>query len=164
MSDKISGNDGMKALLAEFQRSAEDAFQTMVFTAITCGVPQPKQPGFPVGAISGTIGITGTKFCGRLSLVFSTPIAEKFFRSMMMMDDTSPVNESEMKDAVGELANMVAGGAKARLQQNGMDFVISLPTVVTGKDHSLESPAGCTTMVVPITLFDGKFDMEFAMS
>ncbi|MEI6808229.1 MAG: chemotaxis protein CheX [bacterium] len=164
MSSQTTLNGTTAKLLAAFCKSAEQVYETMVFTKVTCGLPLIKKEHFPCGAISGTIGITSSLFAGRLSLVFSQETAEKSFRSMMMMGDTDPVNESEMKDAVGELANMVAGGAKADLQAQGIDYVISLPTVVVGKDHCLESPKGCETMVIPAKIGDGEFFVEFAIS
>lgn len=156
-------NDKIKILLAAFKASLEQTFETMVFMQALCTEPQVKHDHFPSGAVSGTIGVTGEHFQGRLSLIFTQAIAERAFRSMMMMGAEDPVNESELKDAIGELANMTAGGAKAQLQQQGYDFVISLPTVVMGLNHHLESPKGCETLVLPVNIGNDVFHMEVAI-
>jgi CheY-specific phosphatase CheX len=58
---------------------------------------------------------------------------------------------------------MVAGGAKALLQSQGIEFVISLPTVAVGHEHRLESPKGCSTVVIPLRLPDGDIYMELSV-
>ncbi len=122
-----------------------------------------KHDHFPSGAISGTIGLTGDHINGRMTLIFPKHTAEQAFRGMIMMGPDDPVDEAELKDAIGELANMTAGGAKAALQQDNVNFVISLPAMVVGTDHHLESPKGCATTVIPVSLGDAVFHMELAI-
>jgi len=43
-----------------------------------------------------------------------------------------PFESSDMGDAIGELANVIAGSVKARLDQRGAKANISLPTVLRG--------------------------------
>jgi chemotaxis protein CheX len=164
MSSQLVTNGTVDKLVAAFCQSVEQTYETMVFLKVTCGAPVVKASHFPSGGISGTIGLTGDNFSGRLSLVFERPVAEQTFRSMMMAPSDSPVDENELKDVVGELSNMAAGGAKANLQQLGLNYVISIPTVVVGDNHSLESPRGCETIVVPVALGDSQFFMELSVA
>lgn len=157
-------------LIPVFLESAKEAFETMAMTAVDFGEAKPKAKGLPLGAISGTIGVagqvsaTGKPLCGNASLIFETCAVEKIFRSMTGMGPDDAVNADELRDAVGELANMVAGGAKSKLQGNGVEFNISLPTVVVGKDHHLEMPSNTTSYVVPIVANSDTFFLELSFS
>lgn len=48
-----------------------------------------------------------------------------------------PADDPDMGDALGELANIVGGRAKARLDQHGIRGDISLPSVMRGDDISV---------------------------
>jgi chemotaxis protein CheX len=163
MENSVSAGDKLNKVLPAFKNSLSEAFETMVFTKAVCGDSVSKHGHFPTGAISGTIGLTGEHVNGRMTLIFPTNAAEQAFRGMMMMGPDDPVDEAELKDAIGELANMTAGGAKAVLQQENVNFLISLPAVVVGMDHHLDSPKGCASIVIPVALDDKLFHMELAI-
>jgi chemotaxis protein CheX len=63
----------------------------------------------------------------------------------------------EFSDAVGELANMIAGHAKSSL---GMSASITVPTVVIGKGHYLARLSGVPCCVIPCTTPVGDFAIE----
>lgn len=156
-------------LLPAFIESTRLAFETMVFLPTTAGEPQFDSELHPHGDISGTIGVTGAialtgdSLRGNLSLIFPDGMAVNLFRAMTMMGPDDPVNDQEVVDAVGELANMCAGGAKASMQAIGLNFLISLPSVVSGHQHSLARMAGCTTCLVPMKNAQGEFHMEVSV-
>jgi chemotaxis protein CheX len=157
-------------LLPAFQESTRRAFETMAFVATTFGEPVFNQAQTPLGDVSGTIGVsgsvalTGDTLCGNLSLVFTESIAQAIFRSMMMMGKDDPVSQQEIVDAVGELANMSAGGAKAAMQDIGINFLISLPSVVIGHNHCLSRSANSVTVLIPMIITQGTFYMEMNFS
>jgi chemotaxis protein CheX len=143
-------------LLPAFVDSATDVFRTMVFMPVIHGQPSQKSRGTPTGAISGTISLTGEDVTGNLSIMLSKPLATKIFRSMMGMDASAQVNEQEINDVVGELANMIAGGGKSKLQEVGVNFKIGLPSVVVGENHHIEPPKNVDTVVVSLTAETGE--------
>ncbi len=49
---------------------------------------------------------------------------------------------AELSDAFGEVANMVAGNFKNKISGLGNGCMLSVPTVVTGRDYRLHPPAG----------------------
>lgn len=151
-------------LVPEFCESMRQTFETMVFLPVECGDPEPIADGGPLSDISATIGLTGSEFSGILALAFTLEVSEAVFRSMMMMEAGDPVEKAELKDAVGELANMVAGGAKATLQNGGMDCALGLPTVISGDSHQLQSPADAAVCLVPVSTDKGKFYMRIAVA
>ena len=148
----------LERLLPACCQSAEDVFKTMVFMPVTTGRPALPQADSLSGEISGTVGLTGKDICAGLSLMFSMELAGRILASMMMQEYSKDgANVDELKDTIGEIANMVAGGAKTRLQETGLDFSISLPTVVVGENHTLGFPADAATRVVPMTIDSGSF-------
>jgi chemotaxis protein CheX len=152
-----------------FKNSATAAFETMVFMPIEIGETVDKADGQPEGGISGTVSMAGTvsvsggDFCGNLSLIFPKAMAESIFRAMMMMGDDDPVEPAEVSDVVGELANMVAGGAKAEMQDQGIDFKIGIPTVVVGDNHHIEPSKDAVSTVTKVTSEKGSFYLELSL-
>ena len=150
-------------MLPFFIESATATFETMVFMPLTVGEVIPRSPGEPKGSISGTVGMTGsveateTEFRGNISLIFTLDLAKAIFRGMMMMTEEDPVADEELNDVVGELANMVVGGAKAKLQDEGINYKIGLPNVVVGDNHYLEPPKDAAVQIVPLTTASGVF-------
>ena len=62
---------------------------------------------------------------------------------------------------MGEMANMIAGQAKAQLEHLAMN--LSLPTVVTGKGHCIEFPRNAMRICIPFTCPWGPLDLEVAL-
>ena len=150
-------------LVSEFIDSALATFETMVFMQIQPGAVSEKRAGEPLGGISSTISLTGEGDRNALlSLLFPMPLARNIFRSMMGMTEEDPVEDNEINDVVGELANMVAGGAKSSLQNKGVNFKLGLPTVAVGEQHHLEGPKQAETQVVEVNTDGGVFYMELS--
>lgn len=82
--------------------------------------------------ISGCVHITGP-WSGAL-LIECSPIAAKSVGVAMFAMDLAEVGDSEMRDAIGELANIAGGNFKSLLP---MGCQLSLPTVVDGSQYKL---------------------------
>ncbi len=167
-----SANDSLHHLMMlAICKSIANTFEQMVFVPVTVGEPIDKTEGNPTGCISGTIGLTGThnsspaELRAKLSLIFSEELAVKIFRGMMMMDESTPVEMPELRDVVGELTNMTAGGAKTLLSNDGFKLSLSLPTVAVGHDHYLGAPSGIAySKVIPVAFNDSTFYIELSVS
>lgn len=152
-----------------FKEALTNAFDQMVFLPVSIKDLTDKINGSPTGYISGSIGLSGfhndNEIKAQFCLVFSHKTAERIFRSMMMMEETDPVEVEELRDVVGELANISAGGAKTILSEHGFKLSISLPTVVVGADHYLSSPAAVPfSKVLPVDLEAQTFYCEINIS
>ena len=154
--------DRVEKVLPPFVESVRQTFETMVFMPVTFGEKMPKGKGTPTGSISGTISLNGDDQNGLLSLIFPMPLAKSIFRAMMGMQESDAVADEEVNDVVGELSNMVAGGAKSRLQEMGINFKIGLPTVVVGENHYLEPPKDTQNIVVVVKAEKGDFYLELS--
>jgi chemotaxis protein CheX len=64
---------------------------------------------------------------------------------------------SDFVDAIGELANMIAGSAKKDL---GRSASIAIPTVIIGKDHKIGRLTGVPCVVIPCQTDVGDFAVE----
>ena len=54
---------------------------------------------------------------------------------------------SDVMDAIGELTNMIAGGAKTQLEEYRL--TIGLPTVICGKSQIISFPSQAAPIVIP---------------
>ena len=69
----------------------------------------------------------------------------------------------EVIDAISELANMVAGAAKAKFNQD-RPLELTLPTVVEGAEYRLRHPTKSVWLEVPFVSEAGPFSMEVTFS
>ena len=68
-----------------------------------------------------------------------------------------------MSDGLAELVNMVAGGAKAKLNGNGSAVIgLSLPTVVRGERCDIEPLKQTVWLDVPYATDVGPFTLRVA--
>ena len=88
--------------------------------------------------ITAMVGLAG-QMCGVLS-VRCTARSAAHMASKMLGVDSEKVGP-EMWDAVGEVSNMVAGNFKNKISGLGDGCMLSVPTVITGKDYSMHSLA-----------------------
>ena len=73
-----------------------------------------------------------------------------------------PADSADFADAVGELVNMVSGGAKA-LFADSREVSISCPSVIVGEGHGVSLPSDIPCMVVPCSTDCGDFVIEIAI-
>ncbi|MCK5706795.1 MAG: chemotaxis protein CheX [Candidatus Aureabacteria bacterium] len=112
--------------------------------------------------ISGVIGVMG-KFVGSISISFPKNIALKVVSNMLGGMEIEGIDDS-VKDAIGEVANMVAGAAKTKLAGIGYSYTLSIPTVICGDGHHLSFPKGIQSIVMPFNIKDmGDFYLEVAL-
>jgi chemotaxis protein CheX len=79
---------------------------------------------------------------------------------MLMMEATEINND--VLDAVGELTNMVAGAAKAELEE--FQLQVSLPNVVTGDAHEIHFPSNVTPLSISFETDWGPLALEVGLA
>lgn len=132
-------------------------------TKITPGKIYLKQEkGHFSGDISGVIGIVSESFNG--SVVISFP--EKTFLNVIsrMLGEEYKEISKEISDGAGELTNMIFGQAKIILNEKGYGIKTALPSVITGKNHSVESLTSGPIVIVPFESDAGPFFVEICLS
>lgn len=114
------------------------------------------------GDISGVIGLVSESFNG--SVVISFP--EQTFLKVMsrMLEEEFTSLTKEISDGAGELTNMIFGQAKIVLNEKGYGIKTALPSVVTGKDHTVSSLTSGPIVVIPFETDVGAFFVEVCLS
>ena len=140
-----------------FIKSLVNTFSTMLACELKRGDLHLKEDHVPLYEISGTIGLSG-KAVGTVVVSLSTEVALKAASAMLMIEATEV--DDDVIDAVGEITNMVAGAAKAELEEYEMS--ISLPNVVTGK-HEIRFPSQVKPICVPFDSPWGTLTLEVGL-
>lgn len=138
----------------------EDAFGTMLGCQIERNGLELMQNNQALEPVSGIIGVSG-KAVGTIVLSLSTSVAIQAARTMLMDDSLNDVDDDVM-DAVGELTNMVTGGAKARLEK--FSLAMSLPNVLCGENCRLHFPQNSHPIAIPFKCKWGKLALQVGFS
>ncbi|MFG0292414.1 MAG: chemotaxis protein CheX [Phycisphaerales bacterium JB065] len=145
--------------LLPFIKSTQNIFETMLQMGIEIGEPAVKADKAPSHDISGIIGFSGD-VGGSVVLSFPFPTAQRIVSVFTGMEMDAEATE-DIADAVGELVNMIAGGAKA--QFSGRKVSISCPSVVVGKDHTVQNAKDAVCVLIPCDCDCGNFTVEVAI-
>lgn len=141
-----------------FMRSTVDVMKTMCFVEPKMQKPFLRNPAHPAtGYVSGIMGVVG-ELTGTIALSFEKDTATKLVSNFMSMEITE-LND-DVIDAVGELINMVSGAAKKIFADEGIKFNIAIPTVVSGKNHTIHHVKDLPCIVLPFEIPEGKFFVE----
>lgn len=145
--------------IAPFIQSVQNVFSTMMQLPVTLGQPSVKQDQKPAHDVSGIIGMSGA-MVGSIVLSFPSETAQRVVSLFcgQQLETTDP----DFADAIGELVNMVSGGAKALFPAESRAS-ISVPSVIVGKNHTVSRPSGVPCVVLPCECDCGDFVVEIAL-
>jgi len=141
-----------------FIKSICNTFGTMCDIEVLPGKPIKTADAQDSNDVSAIIGFSGDA-AGSVVMRFSFEVASKMATAFAKTEIT-PQHE-DFADALGELANMVAGGAKAKFE--GLNIDISLPNVVIGKHHHFPASRNCPRIAIPCATAVGKFHVDIGM-
>jgi len=126
--------------------SAKEVFASMVsmpMERLASGWPESDEM-----TLLATITFTGD-LEGCFGISCDCGSAQAIAAGMLCMDDASSLSDSELIDAIGEIANMVMGGVKTRMQPEVTTIEISIPTVVYGRRLKNRLGEKMTRIAVP---------------
>ncbi len=89
------------------------------------------------------VGLAGS-LCGVLSIRCANQSA-RIMASLMLGVPPEEVNNDSW-DALGEVANMIAGNFKGKLSGIGNHCMLSVPTIIVGSDYETRSISGGKTL------------------
>jgi len=141
-----------------FLESLLNVLSTMAQTEATHAGPQIKKSSLAKGDVTGIIGMVGNKVKGSLSITFTKPVALDITNKML--GENISVIDDTVTDLVGEITNMVTGGAKRILGDSGHDFDMATPTVIAGKDHEIHHQCEGRIIQIPFKSDSGAFFVE----
>ncbi len=144
-----------------FLEGTISVLKTMAFVEPRAGKPYLKIDSLAKGDISGIIGLTGSA-TGSLALSFSEAAILKIVSNMLGENIKSM--DSDIKDAVGEITNMISGVARKNLEADGFYIQAAIPTVVSGKNHSITHVMGGPSLIIPFEIDDGSFVVDVCLA
>lgn len=113
-----------------------------------------------IDSISGVIGLAGTHK-GVLAIHLPHRVAIAITGSFLGMD-VEEIN-SDVEDAVGELANMLGGNVKSILSEKGRDIDLSLPTTISGAQYDYQTNKDAEKIIIAFQCETGKFTIELQL-
>jgi chemotaxis protein CheX len=141
-----------------FLRSLVNTFQTMLGCEARRGSIGLVEQGARHYPISGVIGLSGNAV-GVVVINISEEVALRADSTLLMTEFTEVTDD--VVDAVGELANVVAGQAKAELEE--FNLSVSLPSVIMGVNHEIRFTSGADAISVPYDTDFGPLRLEVGL-
>lgn len=140
-----------------FIEATVNVLGTMASTKAEAGKPYLKEDRIAKGDVSGIIGLTG-EAKGTISVSFSEKSILAIV-SNMFGEEMKELNE-EIKDAVGEITNMISGQARQKLEEQGKSFKAAIPMVIMGKNHTITHITKHPIIAIPFNTDNGGFTIE----
>jgi chemotaxis protein CheX len=147
-------------IINPFINATLNVLETMAFIKSEAQKPYLKKDNVAKGDISGIVGLTG-ETNGTVFITFDEPCIVKVV-SNMFGEEITEIND-DIKDAVGELTNMISGQARKELEEIGKVFQGAIPSVVSGKNHELIPVTGGPKIAVPFKTEFGNFIIEVVL-
>lgn len=141
-----------------FIESVYELFGTMLNAKVQRGTVGVSKGGSNPRDIMALIGLSGAAR-GMVALAFPVDTALKM--ASRLMDSELRVMDDTVSDAIAEVVNIVAGSAKARLNNgDGPAIDLSLPSIVRGNNFSVEYPSKSMWLDVSFDSDLGEFTMR----
>ena len=131
----LSSPEMIDELVNPFIASMKSVMQTMVQSKCEPGPYQTVSEGAHLFGVSAVIGLSG-ELTGALTFSTSPASACKILHQMAGMEATEP--DEFVRDAIGEISNMIAGYGKRDLEK--FQLKLGLPQVLIGEGIVLYTP------------------------
>ena len=151
--------DGLKPRsVAAWRGAAEHVFRAALRRDGAFGKPvRGRLPNLQNDA-SAIIGRTGDVVG---TVVLSLPAATASKIVECFVGSPIDIKNVDFADAVGELVNMISGGATAKF--DGQEVRISCPSVVIGQGHTVQQPSGSVSISIPCESSCGGFSVDVSI-
>ncbi len=135
----------------------QEVFTTMLMVELVSGDPIEGKGGDVEANITSMLGL-GKDIRGMLAVHCPANVAKDITGTFLGME-VEELDE-DVKDAIGEIANMVAGNLKVSFKENGQDIELAIPTTVVGDSFRTGGMPGATRVAVPFTMNGSTFLIE----
>ncbi|MBW1681531.1 MAG: chemotaxis protein CheX [Deltaproteobacteria bacterium] len=144
-------------LINPFIDATVHVLKTLASTDVQAGKPYLKNDPVAKGDVSSIIGLTG-EASGTVSVSFTESCILSIVQQMFG-EKVEGLNE-DIQDAVGEIANMISGHARQKLEAMGRSLKAAIPTVIVGKNHSISHRTHHPVIAIPFKTDGGSFTIE----
>jgi len=148
--------------LAEIvDRATREVFSLMLDTELRVGEHRRSTAPFERGDLSGFVAFTGGQV-GFVAIHLSRDDAARFTAAFLALPKSEQPDPDAVRDAVGEITNMIAGTVKAGIGE-GEPIQIGLPTVLDGAAEASVRVKVELALVVPFDHADGQLRVELVI-
>ncbi|MDX2493580.1 MAG: chemotaxis protein CheX [Desulfuromusa sp.] len=137
--------------------TTEEIFNTMIFMKVSADAPLEQGEQALGCHVSAMIGLTGG-LSAMLGIHCPETVGMAISGAMLGMEIEEI--DADVKDALGEIANMVAGGLKERFATDNIDLELAIPTAISGKSYTIASSTRSNRVVIPFSVEQGQFFIE----
>ena len=141
-----------------FVESTTNVLSTMAMVEVTSGTPYRRNEITTYGAVTGVIGMSGANVRGNMILSFDAPAILQIVNNMLSEQYTEISHD--IMDAVGELTNMICGGAKRGLADLGLQIEMATPIMLDGKGIEIYQSLEFPVLTIPFKTPAGTFIVE----
>ncbi|MHB1400204.1 MAG: chemotaxis protein CheX [Trichloromonadaceae bacterium] len=140
--------------------ATREIFQSMLMMEVLPAPPLRERPQSYCCSVSGMVGMAGL-YRGMVAIHAPDAVAKTITGNFLGME-VDEIN-GDVKDAFGELANMLAGSIKALLSAGGKDIQLSIPSAICGEEYQIDWPPGSDGVMVPFSVAEGTFLVELQL-
>lgn len=135
--------------------ATQDIFATMLMRDVN---PEEQPPQTPFASnISGMLGVSGD-LSAMVTIHCPAAVATGITGAFLGIE-VAEIN-ADVKDAIGELVNMITGGIKDALSRDGLAVKLAVPTIVAGRSFRIACQGAAGREVVAFVLDEGTFLVE----
>ena len=152
----------MKQYIQPFIKVCKNVFQEFLGLELEAKLPYFMEKEEPTEwDVSGIIGLTGE---ARGAVVISMRVDLAIRLTSILTGTNHKGLDADVVDAVGEIINIIAGNSKQELEE-AFRLIISLPTIVKGREHSINWPNGQARVIcIPFTISEkDSFTLSVAL-
>lgn len=144
-------------LVEELVSGVKEVFSTMIMVDVNDTTAFSTDQEDETVELTSIIGFGGD-LTGMVAIQCSGLFARKMTASFLGMEIAEI--DDDVIDAVGEVANMVAGSMKTSFKRQGKDITIAIPNTVVGKGLKLCGVAGTAGHIIFFESVLGTFRVE----
>ncbi|HKM15733.1 MAG TPA: chemotaxis protein CheX [Marinospirillum sp.] len=141
-----------------FLHAMINVLRTMCDLHPQVGKPVLKEDNVARGVVTGFIDLMGEHTAGSMAISFSEPVAIDLV-TRMLGDHPTKIDDT-VCDLVGEITNIVSGGAKTILSESGFNFYLSQPVTFVGEGHKILHSVHGPKILIPFHVESGDFVVE----
>ena len=143
------------------EKATVEVFSMMLGIELRMGPPSENADPFHRAEITGLVAFTGARI-GYVALHLSRSDAERFTAAFLGLESPAELSADQIRDAVGELANMISGTVKDSIGSTE-PIMLSLPTVMTSAQDSSIRVKAHFSILVPFDFDEGEFMVELVI-
>lgn len=138
----------------EIVTGTKDVFSTMLMVELEEGITKVNEKVEIKSNITSMIGLGGG-IKGLLAVHCPAAVAQDITSSFLGMD----VDDlgDDVKDAIGEIANMIAGNLKISYSTININVELAIPTSIVGDSFYVSGIADSTRVLVSFRMGEGTF-------